>query len=94
MANRTDILTDESNDLQIVNGDLVTGQSDEQHVQHILLAFPGTYRRVPALGAGLPNALNGAVNARLERNIRESLKLDAYEVKRLKFDNGKLEVEV
>jgi hypothetical protein len=94
MANRTDIRTDEDNDPVIANGDFQVSASDDQHVQHILLANPGSYKRIPALGAGITMAQNGAVNSRSKRIIREALALDGYKAKRLIFSGDQLEIEV
>lgn len=45
-------------DLQISNGDLVIGESDNQHQKHILQAFKGEYKKTPEIGVGIEQMLN------------------------------------
>ena len=54
----TDILLDKTGDLDIQNGDIVIGYSDNQHQEHILLANKGDYKQFPELGVGINKMLN------------------------------------
>lgn len=62
---RQDILLNTDGDLDIADGDLVVGESDNQHVKAILNAYPGHYRQWPFLGADLLSTLLGATPGQL-----------------------------
>lgn len=96
MSNRTDILLDEAYDLKIENGDFLIGDSDMQHVDHILLAHPGEYKEYPQVGVGLSKYVKTTGKEQsLKRSIRVQLNYDGYKNPRIKLsDNLKLKVEV
>lgn len=71
-----DILTDSNHDLLITNGDLTVGNSDMQHVESILLAYPGEYKNSPLTGVGIGRYSNGIMDRTIERTIRVALKAD------------------
>jgi hypothetical protein len=77
----TDILLDESYDLQIANGDFVIGDSEAQHVELLLMATKGDFRQHPYVGVGIRKYINapGAGNE-LAREIGIQLELDGYKV--------------
>jgi len=93
MTERKDILLDDSGDLLIEGGDFVIGQSDQQHILHILQAAPGQYKQHPMTGANAVSFVGGS-NADLKRNIRLQLLMDGYDVKKLSIENGKVRVEI
>jgi len=77
----TDILLDENDDLQFQDGDFKIGYSDQQHVEHIIKAFPGQYYQTPKIGVGIKKYLNASVSKQtVKRNIKENLELDNYRV--------------
>lgn len=79
-----DILTDDSNALQIESGDFVVGESDSQHVRHIIEAMPGEWRETPLLGVGVRRYLNGPQNIQsLEAEIRRHLITDDFRLQDL-----------
>ena len=75
-----DILLDESNDLNIIAGDLDVGFSDEQHVEHILLASKGQYKQAPFTGVNISaynhSSLAPLVRQKLEQEISLQLEFD------------------
>jgi len=84
-----DFLYDDNNDLLISNGDWAVGESDMQHVQDILLAFPGHYKNSPLSGVGLPAYQNGIMDRTIERTIKVALEADGAKDKEIKLtDNG------
>ncbi len=93
MTGRKDILLDDTGDLLIEDGDFVVGQSDQQHILHILQAAPGHYKQHPILGANAI-AFVGGNSADLKRNVRLQLHSDGYNVKKLSIANGKVRVEI
>lgn len=87
MAEFKDIITDETGDLTLQNGDLLLGLSDSQHVEHIVLADKGHYRQNPLIGVGLARYLNGNINpVALEQEIKTNLEADNYTVNRVEID--------
>lgn len=93
MADRTDILLTEDNDLMIYEGDFVTGVSDQQHVMHILQSVSGDYKQYPVIGVNMINFINGFTSD-MARTIKLQLMSDGYNVKNLIVDNGNISVEI
>lgn len=85
---RTDFLLGEDGDLQIVDGDLLTGPSDDQNVSIILKATKGSIKQYPLLGIGMALELNGTLNGRVKRKIRLHLDSDGYKVIKFEENNG------
>ncbi|MBB4807464.1 hypothetical protein HNP38_002770 [Chryseobacterium defluvii] len=74
-----DILLNEENDISIVNGDFKIGESEQQEIESILIAFKGEFKNTPLLGAEIPRMLK-ARNTRqgITREIGEQLKYDGF----------------
>lgn len=87
---RTDILTDENDDLLFVGGDLVIGQSDQQHVRHIVLSNQGDFKESPLAGFGLERYLKTPVNdiSKFKRLLSLQLKQDGYNNPSIDVSNG------
>lgn len=85
---RTDFLLGSDGDLQIENGDFVTGQSDEQNVALILAVNKGAFKQFPLVGVGIKRYINGKLDSQLERQIRLQLAADGYSVKAIGLDNN------
>lgn len=93
-----DILHNSDGSFVIIDGDLVIGQSDEHHVEAILLAQKGDYKQHPLVGVGLANYINsplsGVDRLRLEREVRLQLEADnAREIKVKYGSSGTGEIE-
>lgn len=74
-----DILLDEDDDLQIVNGDLVIGPSEEQEVGLILRTNQGDWRASPLTGFGVARrARNEVSSSEFERELDTQLRLDGF----------------
>lgn len=85
-----DILTDKQGDLAVLNGDIEVGYSDEQHVEHILLAHKGDYKQSPLIGAGVSDFVRSP-NTQIERRKKEkeiSLQLKSDNAKNISVDFG------
>ena len=73
-------------DIEIKNGDLVIGESDSQHIEHILTAKPGHFYQFPTLGAGVIDDLKGNKNRQSSKqNIKRNLEADNYRIRDLKI---------
>lgn len=85
-------------DVSFVGGDLDIGYSDEQHMEHILLARPGHFKQTPWIGIGIEDLLNAPTNAKtvrvLERDIKLQLESDGAKKVSAKSDiNLNLKIE-
>lgn len=70
------------------NGDFFVDDSDQQHIQHILIADLGQFRQWPLTGVGIKKYLNGSVNKTdLKQSIRVQLLADNFNVKRIVVEN-------
>lgn len=77
---RTDFILGADGDLQIVDGDFLVGQSDDQNVAQILKATKGSFKQFPLLGVGIELDINGLINGATKRKIRLHLDSDGYKV--------------
>ncbi|BBQ07578.1 oxidase [Elizabethkingia anophelis] len=66
-------------ELSIVNGDFEIGESTQQEIENILIAFKGEYKQHPLLGAELQKMLK-ARNTRqgITREVNEQLQYDGF----------------
>ena len=87
----TDIKLDEDGDLLIEDGDFVLHESDEAHIEHILISNKGTWRQFPAIGVGLRSFLSGpltrVIKNGLAKLIRVNLTFDGFKIRKLNVDN-------
>ena len=82
MALVKDILIND--DIGFKNGDLLVGESDEQHVEHILLAKPGHFYQFPTLGVGVVNLIKSSKNPQaLKQKIKVNLESDNFRVNKV-----------
>lgn len=89
MAIFKDIILDDTGDFSILNGDLSVGESDSQHVDHIVTADLGHFRQWPLLGVGIMREIQGDFNPQeLKQNIRLQLESDDYIVKQININTG------
>lgn len=76
---RLDILTDDDGDLLWVDGDLVIGESDQQHVLDILDSQPGETKEFPLCGFGAINYIKTRVTeSEFKRDLKIQLNYDGY----------------
>jgi len=83
-------------DLSFSNGDFAIGESDQQHVQDTITAFPGWWKQYPADGVGISSYVNASANFQaLARNIQSQFTVDGYRVNPLpviRFEDKQLKV--
>ena len=93
---RKDFLLDENNDLATADGDFITGDSDDQHVELLLMLAKGELKESPTIGVGL-NRFLGKQNtslAELQREVKVGLQADGYKVKSITTgDNGQFDLD-
>ena len=73
----TDLLL-KNNDLEVVGGDFVTGESDAQHVHHLLVSHKGEYKQYPLTGLGRAKFQNGILDGETRRDAQVQLEADGY----------------
>lgn len=87
MALVQDILFDE--DISIVNGDLGVGPSDQQHIEHILIAAAGQFYQFPTLGVNITKDLQGTSSGtQLKQRTTKNLVSDNYRVDRVNVEGN------
>lgn len=95
---RHDILLDNMGDLDFHNGDFETGQSDQQHIEHILDAQKGEYKAFPLIGFGIINYLKRTtkIKSDFKRDLKIQLEYDNYQNPLIDLSNGfeNLKIEV
>jgi hypothetical protein len=92
MAN--DILLNETNDLQIANGDFVVGESNQQDIDLLLTTKKGEWKESPLVGANLQEylkqreGLSGAL-----KEVRQQLQQDGFRIKTAKIEGNNLNID-
>lgn len=67
-------------DLRIANGDFVIGDSDQQHIRHVVQAQRGQFYESPTIGVGIVDEINSSITIQnLKNRIKTNLRLDNYE---------------
>lgn len=91
---RLDYLSDDDGDLLFEDGDLVVGESDEDHIIDIVMLSKGSDREFPALGVdAVRRYLNKPASSRVqfERDVKQELAKDGYTGIQLDFEGEGLE---
>lgn len=87
-----DFLIDD--DLKFINGDLVIGESDNQHQKHILQAFKGEYKKTPEIGVGIEQMLNEDSFISIMIEIKKNLEYDGMKINDVVFTkDGQLTID-
>ncbi len=91
--NTTDIVLQE-NDLAFFQGDFRLGDSDAQHIEHLLSAEKGNYAQFPTVGVGIGQYQNGtATSDQISREIRLELQRDGYQVAAVEVRDGSIHLD-
>lgn len=80
-------------DLVVKNGDLVIGDSDEQHVELLLLSQQGEWKASPLTGCNLMRAKNGTIDRMLDRHIRIQLEADGFDLEEMNISPKGLQIK-
>ena len=71
-------------DLEIKDGDFMTGDTDQQNIELILLSHKGSFKEYPILGVGITDYLKSPEimsRLRLENEISNQLEYDNFFIK-------------
>lgn len=92
----TDVLLNKSNgyfyDIAIKDGDIAIGDSDNQNIEHILLAYPGSYKQNPFIGVGVLKMLNANFGEEQLREINLQLLSDDITNVEINYIDEKLHI--
>lgn len=75
-----DLLLDENFDLLFHNGDLVIGESSEQHQNLLLLTKKGDWKENPTIGVGINGMLKDDLESDITSIIRTEFEKDGMQV--------------
>ncbi|WP_134345773.1 hypothetical protein [Flavobacterium psychrophilum] len=78
-----DILLDENNDLKIINGDFLIGESTNQNVELLFTTSPGEWKEHIETGIAIQRSNNGNLDRFLDRTIRVQMEADGYHIEKL-----------
>lgn len=82
------------NDLAVTaDGDLLTGDSQSQHVYHIILNSRGAYKQNPLVGVGEPKIINAPLDGQLRREVQVQLEADGFSLKEFSITDGAIDVQ-
>jgi hypothetical protein len=94
LCSMTDILLDNTGDLEVLNGDLVLGYSDNTHQEHILMATKGEFKEFPEIGVGLNRMLGDDDYISFLIDAKKNLEYDGMKINNIKFEeNGNLTID-
>lgn len=82
------LLNTETLDVQIVNNDLLLGESDNQHKALLAIAEPGSLKESPMTGVGISNYLESEETAAMLAEIKTQYTADGMDVKKVYIENG------
>lgn len=84
-----DFLLDSTGDLQILNGDIVIGFSDDQNKEILLVTDKGSFKENPEVGVGLQSFLEAEDSSSdLQAEIRKQFTADGMTIDQLAIANG------
>ncbi len=85
-----DFLLDIDNDLQIANGDLVTGESTLQHQNLLLISSKGAWKENPTVGVGAAGFLKDEDVNGLLAEIKQEFEKDGMKVNSIEYKDDKI----
>lgn len=93
-----DILLDNTHELLITNGDLVLGESDQQHIDLLLLTEKGEWKQSALTGIGIRRYAKTRFGLKerteLAKTINLQLEYDGYANKKAQInENGKITID-
>lgn len=89
----TDLILNNDNDLQIIDDDLLTGFSQKQQQQILLIAEPGSIKQYPNVGVGVGNFFESEKVQGLLAEIRNQFTADGITINSLAVVNGKIKID-
>jgi hypothetical protein len=87
------LIDSETGDLAFANGDIKTGESDQQHQRLLLMTGKGAWKEFPATGVGAASFLEAEDPAGFLREVKAQFTADGMRVKKIVFENNKLRID-
>ncbi len=82
------------NDLVIIGGDLAIGESDNNHVKHILIANKGEFKASPELGVAIEEMFANENPNQFLIEAKRNLQYDGMQVSNISLtENGTVNVD-
>jgi hypothetical protein len=88
-----DILLDDGQELDIVNGDFVTGESTLQQQDLLLLTNKGEWKENPTIAVGAIGYLKDEDEGGLMAEIKLQFEKDGMEIDQIIIEEGKLNID-
>ena len=88
-----DILLNKDLNLEIVEGDLLLGDTIIQRQNLLLVSSKGDFKERPDIGVGLQDYLLDEGNGNLFFNVKNEFKKDGLNLKKMEINNEKIIIE-
>jgi hypothetical protein len=88
-----DFLINYTNQTLFKNGDISTGESDNQHKRHLLVCAKGSFKEFPSATVGAMDFLESEDEAGFLREVRTKYTEDGMTVNEISTEDGKLKVD-
>lgn len=88
-----DLLLDENFDLVFENGDLVIGESSEQHQNLLLLTKKGDWKENPTIGVGINGVLKDDAESDITSIIRVEFQKDGMKVNGIFLTENEIRID-
>lgn len=88
-----DIKLTDDYDLEIENGDFVISNSDERHIEHLLISKQGEWKNSPLTGCDIQKAQNGGITRMLDRHIRIQMEADGFQLEKLTINPQGIQIQ-
>jgi hypothetical protein len=88
-----DLLLNFTNKTIFANGDIKTGESDQQHQNLLIVCAKGSFKEFPATCVGANEFLENEDAAGFLREVRTQFTNDGMTVNKIVFEDNKLKVD-
>ena len=85
-----DLLLDSNQELDVQNGDFVTGESTLQNQDLLIMTNPGEWKEDPTIAVGIAGFLKDYDLSGLLGKIKEQFQKDGMQVKSVSIIDGKI----
>lgn len=88
-----DFILNSDYEMIIENGDFKVGDATAQNQKLIMLAQKGEVKQTPLTGVGIADWLKGEKQSGLKSEIRQQLKADGMNVKKIDINNNTINID-
>lgn len=88
-----DIVVDFANKKLFANGDIMTGESDDQNKYLLLMSEKGSFKEFPATGVGAATFLESEDASGLLREVRTQFQADGMTVNKVMIEGEQLKID-